>query len=272
MAMQPAAGVGEEASVRRIVSLAPSDTEIAYALGLGPRVVGVCDDSDWPHEARAVAKVGMDLQIDAERVAALEPDLVLASLSVPGMEKCVDAVRSRGLKTLVLDPKTLSDVMLDILEVGRVVDVEDRAKALVAQMRARLINVESSVEGQPRVRVYWEWWPRPLITPGRKSWMVDILRIAGGEMLFEEIEKESSPILEDQVLSKDPEAVVLCWCGTLQRKQDPARVMARPGWQRVKAVASGRVYGADEGLFGRPGPRLVEGAEWLAKILHPGAA
>jgi len=261
-----------EPSVRRIVSLAPSNTEIAHFLGLTDRVVGVCNDSDFPAELQGAARVGMDLNIDADAVAALSPDLVLASLSVPGMERCVEAVKSRGLPTLTLDPKRLEDVFRDIRLVGRAAGVPGRAEALNASLQRRLAAVESAVMGPPRPRVWWEWWPRPLISPGSRSWMVDIVHIAGGELIFGDVDRESFTVEEERVLLQDPEVAVLCWCGTLQRKQDPAKLMARPGWAGVRAVAERRVFAVDEALFGRPGPRLVEGAELLAKVFHPRAA
>lgn len=267
----PAGGHGEP-SVSRIVSLAPSNTEIAHFLGLTDRVVGVCDDSDFPPGLAGVARVGMDLQIDAERVVALEPDLVLASLSVPGMERCVQAVEGKGLPVLTLDPKRLDDVFRDIDAVGKAAGVPGRARALNGALRERLATVERSVAGLERPRVWWEWWPRPLIAPGKRSWMVDIVRIAGGRLLFDEEDRESFTVDPERVLVRDPEVAVLCWCGTLQRKQDPVKLLERPGWQGVRAVMEGRVFAVDESLFGRPGPRLVDGAEHLAKVFHPRAA
>jgi iron complex transport system substrate-binding protein len=86
------------------------------------------------------------------------------------------------------------------------------------------------------------------------------------------VPRESFPLEEARVLKQDPEVIVLCWCGTLQRKQNPSKVYAREGWRGLQAVVGKRVFAVDEGLFGRPGPRLVDGTEALAKILHPGAA
>ena len=259
----------ERPAVSRIVSLAPSNTEIAYYLGLGDQVVGVCDDSDWPADARTKEKVGMDLQIDAQKVASLHPDMVLASLSVPGMEKCVAAVRERGLDAIVLNPKSLADVLDNIEEVAKAAGVPRRGWALAGRMREGFGKVERAVEGLPRPRVYWEWWPRPLISPGGKSWMVNLVRIAGGEMLFREEDKESFIVEESRLLAADPEVVVMCWVGAIAKKQDPAKVFAREGWGAVKAVRHGRVYALPDVLFAAPGPRLVDGAEALAKVLHP---
>jgi iron complex transport system substrate-binding protein len=259
----------ERPAVSRIVSLAPSNTEIAYYLGLGAQIVGVCDDSDWPADARTKAKVGMDLQIDAAKVAALHPDLILASLSVPGMEKCVAAVRERGLDAVVLDPKSLDNVLENIEEVAKAAGVPRRGWALAGQMREAFARVERAVDGLDRPSVFFEWWPRPLISPGARSWMVDVVRTAGGTMLFKDEDKESFIVEEGRLLTADPEVIVMCWVGAIAKKQDPAKVYAREAWAGVKAVRQRRVFALPDTLFAAPGPRLVEGAKALAKVLHP---
>jgi iron complex transport system substrate-binding protein len=260
----------ERPRAHRIVSLAPSNTEIAYYLGLGPQVVGVCDDSTWPEDAKTKAKVGMDLQIDAQKVAALNPDLILASLSVPGMEKCVAAVRERGLDAIVLDPKSVENVMENIEEVARAAGVALRGAQLARNMRESFRRVEAAVSGLERPSVYWEWWPKPLIVPGAKSWMVDIVRIAGGRLLFSDENRESFVLEEKRLLDADPKVVVLCWVGAIAKKQEPSKVYARKSWAHVKAVRSRQVFAVPDTLFAAPGPRLADGAQMLAKILHPG--
>ena len=262
---------GERPLVHRIVSLAPSNTEIAYYLGLGEQVVGVCDDSDWPADARTKVKVGMDLQIDAGKVAALKPDMVLASLSVPGMEKCVAAVRERGLDAIVLNPKSLEDVFSNIEEIAKAAGVPQRGFALTSRMRKGLGEVADAVKGLHHPTLFWEWWPRPLISPGGRSWMVDVVRTAGATMLFQDEQKESFIVEVGRILNMDPEVIVLCWVGALATKQDPAKVYERELWAGVQAVRNQRVYALPDVLFAAPGPRLLDGARALAKVLHPHA-
>lgn len=257
---------------RRIVSVCPSNTEILWALGLADHVVATDDCSDWPPDAVAKPKVGLDLHIDAAKVASHEPDLVLASLSVPGMEKVVASLEQRGLPTMVLNGKSLDEVWLDIAAVGEATGRVREATELVHAQQKRVGAVRGRWEGAPRKRLFLEWWPRPLIVPAQRSWFNDMAAAVNAENVFASKPGESAPVREEEVFDADPDHVLLCWCGTLQRKQDPAKVAARPGWGKLRAVREGKVAALDEGLFGRPGPRLVEGIEVLERIVRGAGA
>lgn len=259
---------GDVPEPRRIVSVCPSNTEILWALGLGDRVVAVDDCSDWPPEALERPKVGLDLHIDADKVRAMAPDLVLASLSVPGMETVVHNLVARKLPVLVLNAKRLGEIWDDIALVGERTGRVREATELAHALKKRVAAVRERCEGLPRLRLYLEWWPRPLIAPARNSWFNDMAGAVGGENIFEDKPGESAKVEEREVFERDPDHMLLCWQGTLQRKQDPARVRARPGWERLRAVREGRVAGLEEGLFGRPGPRVVEGVEALERVVR----
>ncbi|MEX2355448.1 MAG: cobalamin-binding protein [Thermaerobacterales bacterium] len=257
----------------RLVSLTPSNTEIVHALGLDRFLVGVDDHSDYPPEVVGdLPRVGPDLQIDIDRAAALKPDLILASLSVPGMERNVEQLVERGLRHIVLNALSMEEVFADILWVARETGSEERGLQVVSRMKERLAAVSGEVEklraGRPPVNLFWEWWPKPLITPGRQSWINDVCRIAGARNIFEDLDAASQPVESETVVARSPDAVVLCWCGTLQPMMDPERVRQRPGWAGLAAVRDDRIFALPEELFGRPGPRLVEGAEILAGILY----
>ena len=254
---------------RRIVSVCPSNTEILCALGLQDRLVGIDDCSDWPPEVQGKARVGLDLQIDAAKVAALEPDLVVASLSVPGMEQVVASLEARKLPILVLNAKRLPEIWSDIALVGERTGRVREATELLHGLQKRVAAVRARCEDAPRLKLYLEWWPRPLIAPTQKSWFNDMAEAVNAENIFADHPGESAPVTDADVLARAPDHVLLCWCGTLQRKQDPAKVKTRPGWEQLAAVREGRVAALDEGLFGRPGPRVVDGIEVLAKTVRP---
>jgi len=253
----------------RIVSLAPSNTEILWALGLGDRLVGVDSRSNYPPEVRRLPRVGKGLDIDVGTVAELKPELVVASLSVPGMERNLPKLETQRLRYVVIDPKSLGDVLQSILDLGEVTGRVVEAQRLVQQLGDRMDVVASRVsEASARPGVYWEWWPRPLITPGRKSWITDMIEMAGGVNVFGDQDRESVNIDEDMVFTRSPEVIVASWCGA-EKMADRERIKGRRGWQILPAVQNDRVYAVEEESFGRPGPRLVEGLEAVARMLHP---
>ncbi len=240
----------------RIVSLAPSNTEILFALGLGPRVVGADDDSDHPAAVAGLPRVGRDLQIDVERVAALAPDLVLASLSVPGMERNVAALAARRLPFLTLNPQSLGEVLADIRLVGRVTGAEGAAATLVIDLERRIAAVQAATAAlDPAARpvVYWEWWPRPPISPGRRSWITDLLALAGARNLHGDADRTSLVVEDAATRAADPEVAIVCWCGA-RKLVAPAKIAARPGWKayaRSARAASTRCWKRRSGDRGR---------------------
>lgn len=251
----------------RVVSLCPSNTEIVGALGCADMLVGVDEWSDQPEQVTGLPRIGTDLQVDVDAIADLHPDLVLASLSVPGMERNVAGLRERGLRHIVLDPVSLEGTLQSILDAGAALGVSGRAERLVAELRERIAAVRARpVAGDPGL--YWEWWPKPLISPGRDSWITEMSRLAGGHNVFGGEPVRSRPFTDAEVLAAQPDLVLLCWCGTLQRRQSVDAVTRRAGWDNLAAVRAGRVFTLPESLFGRPGPGLVDGLEQLADLLH----
>lgn len=255
----------------RIVSLACSNTEIVCALGCADLLVGVDDHSDFPEEVVArLPKVGPDLEIDVDRVAELEPDLVLATLTVPGHEKVVERLEAARLPYIAPEPVSLEDVYRDILDIGGRLDVSDRASRLVAEMRAEIAGgAESAVlDETARPSVMIQWWPKPVITPGRYSWATDVVRAAGGRALLEEEEHKSRPMTDDEVAELAPDAVVLSWCGVHPDKYRPDVVLRNERWQEMDFVRAERVFCIGEPYLGRPGPRLVEGFRRVREVVR----
>ena len=247
-----------------MVSLTCSNTEIVCALGRGADLVGLDDHSDHPPEVvDALPRVGPDLQIDVAKVAALAPDLVLASLTVPGHERVVEAIDAAGLPWIAPDPESLDDVYRDITDIALRLEVPERGAALVAHMRAELVAVPA-IE-RPGVLV--EWWPKPVIAPGRRSWVTDLLHLAGGRNPLADHEVLSTPVTDEQVVALDPDAVVVCWCGVPFHRYRPDVVRRRAAWASVRALRHDRVHCIPEAWLGRPGPRLVEGYHALRQVI-----
>ncbi|MDX1493598.1 MAG: cobalamin-binding protein [Longimicrobiales bacterium] len=254
----------------RIVSLACSNTEIVYALGRADWLVGVDEHSDWPPEVVGpLPKVGPDLDIDVEKVAALEPDLVLATLTVPGHEKVVERLEAAGLPYIAPEPVSLEDVYADIREIGRRLDAADQAEEVVAEMKAELEpdgEAEEEDEGE-RPSILIQWWPKPVITPGMRSWATDVIRAAGGRAVLGDEDLKSRPMTDDEVAEADPDAVVLSWCGVHPDKYRPDVVLRNERWQELSFVKEERVFCIGEPFLGRPGPRLVEGVRAMRKVV-----
>lgn len=257
----------------RIVSLCPSNTEIVAALGRASDLVGVDRSSDWPPEVTRLPRVGPDLEIDVAAVAALRPDLVLSSATVPGMEGNLDRLDAAGIAHAVIDAQSLDAVFASIELVGRLVSETARAAAVVGAMRAELDALRIDALGRARrPRVYLEWWPKPLIAPGARCWTAEMIAIAGGEPLFADRDVRSEVVSAEAVIAREPEVMLTCWCGVPHERQKPGTLRDRPGWEALPASRAGRVFAAEERFFGRPGPRLVEGVRWLSGILAEAAA
>lgn len=248
----------------RVVSLACSNTEIVHALGRADLLVGVDDHSDWPPEVvDPLPRVGPDLQIDMERVIALKPDLVLASLTVPGHEKVVEGLVAAGLPCVVFEPVSLEDVYRDIREIGNLLGVSDRADALVRSMRD-VLDAPPLPSDAPSILV--QWWPKPVITPGRLSWATDVLAAAGARATLGHEEVKSRPMSDAEVAAAAPDAVVLSWCGVDPAKYRPEVVLRNPAWQSLEFVRRRQVHCIGEPFLGRPGPRLVEGVRAVRRL------
>ncbi len=249
----------------RVFSHTCSNTEIVCALGCADMLVGVDADSDHPADIVArLPRTGRDLNLDIDAVAALEPDLVLTSLTVPGHERVVDALHAVGLSTLVCDPQSLDDVHGDIRRIAAALGVHARGETLVADMEAAMPAVATTAR-RPSVLV--EWWPKPVIAPARRSWVTDLIRRAGGENPWAGEDAKSLPLENDRVIAAAPDIVVMSWCGVKVENYRADVVRRREGWRTVPAVAHDRVHAVSEAFLGRPGPRLVEGYRRLRGII-----
>lgn len=249
----------------RVVSLTCSNTEIVAELGLSDWLVGVDDHSDWPEAALAgLPRLGPDLSIDVNRVEALQPDLVLASLTVPGHEGVVAALKARGLPVLAPEPTQLAHVARDLREVGaalgRAAEGERAAQRFEASLDARTVS-------PGEVSVLVEWWPRPVYVPGRDSWVTEMIERAGGRNPFAGIAVKSLAVDDTAIQQAAPDAIVMSWCGVPERKYRADIVRRRPGWRDVPAVRHDLIRPIAEAWMGRPGPRLLLGLDALKAVV-----
>jgi iron complex transport system substrate-binding protein len=258
---------GPVPSARRIVSIAPSNTEILHALGLGRRIVGVDSWSDYPPRVLKLPRLGSDLHVDVARVVELQPDLVVASLHVPGMQDNLPAFEDAGLPYLALGGRGLDGVWQDMRVIGEYLGRSRRAEKLIGESQARMGRVASRLQRQgPPPRVHWEWSAQPVVA-ARRSWITEMLELCGAENVYADLDVESARVSQEDAVARQPDVLVACWCGA-RKLPTRERVLGRAGWQDTPAVRSGRVFVLKEDLFGRPGPRLADGVEALADLLE----
>ena len=252
----------------RIVSIAPSNTEILFALGLGDKVVGVTKYCDYPAEAQEKPNVGGFSTPNIEEIVALSPDLVVAASRHE--EEIIPQLEEKGITVLGLEPKTLDSILEAITLIGSVTGTEEASK-LVTSMENRIKAVTdrvSSLSEEEKPRVFYLTWHDPLKTSGSGSINNELIEKAGGRNIFSDIEGVQNVDLETLV-SRDPQ-VMIAGIGmgtgedqTLQYLTQESRL------KNTEAARNGSIYGIDMDLSGRGGPRIVEGLEEFARCIHP---
>ncbi len=287
----------------RMVSLLPSATEIVCALGLGDALVGVTHECDFPsevarlprltasrisHETMTSAEIdhavrsqldghGSIYELDEERMRALRPDLILTqelcevcAVSYKEVERAARMFET-DVRVVSLEPNTIDDIFENIRTVGRLAGRTDQAEELVSHLRSRLDRVAAALRNVPRrPRTLMLEWLEPAFAPGH--WVPEQVMIAGGDHAFGRAGRPSVTTTADEITAYAPEVVVLIPCGYY--KEDILRQLPQSrlpsGWDELPAVRAGEVWAVDAtSYFSRPGPRVIAGAEILARILHP---
>jgi iron complex transport system substrate-binding protein len=248
--------------VERIVSLAPSNTEILFELGLGDKVVGVDQASDFPSEALDKTVVGGYFGgYNMEIITVLDPQLVLAS-SINSQE-LIGELENRSFAVVVLDAADISGVFQDIELVGNLTGATAEAETLIGTLSARVDEVTNTIleTGVPRPRVYIEL-DNNLWTYGPGSFGNDLIELAGGENIAGDMDYPYVKLDEEFIVSSAPDVIISVWTPLDEIK-------ARPGWSNVPAIQNDSLYSIDGDLVSRPGPRIVQGLEELASAIYP---
>lgn len=292
---------------QRIASLLSSATEMLYGLGLGEQVVGVSHECDFPpdvrhkprltftriaveaasgdidRQVRELSAAGQPLyEIDVERLAALEPDLIVTQaqcdVCAVRYEDVLAAVRDtpalRGTRVVPLNPATLDDIFADIARLGAATGYEAAAQQLLARLRQRVAAVQqrtAALTDAQRPRVGCIEWIEPLMVAA--NWTPQLVELAGGRQSLAEAGRHSGYTAWDELLAMDPEVLVVMPCGfDLPRTiAESATLTSKPGWRDMSAVRASRVLAVDgNAYFNRSGPRIVDSLEILARLVQPG--
>ena len=275
----------------RIVSLSPSSTEILFAVGAGPKVVGVTDYCNYPPEldakivAEEIAKVGGYWNPSVETITALKPDLVLVSTAkctvktneckMTCSRRCeittqvAAQLRSLGLNVLTLGPHSMTDVLDDIVLVGRTTGNVTEAINLVDNLRQRIDNVVTkSNAASHKLKVYFEVWNDPYMSVSSKTWIGNLINLAGGTNIFGEAISEWPMIPPEKIIQHDPDILVFPVIPDVPRFWGSFEdVKKRKGWEKITAVKNDHLYEVPRDCISRPGPRLVESLEMLANFI-----
>jgi iron complex transport system substrate-binding protein len=268
LGLRVASGDGERVR-RRIVSLAPSVTEMLFGLGVGDRIVGATDHCDFPPEAKKIPRVGGLGQPNIEKLLSLAPDIVI--LTDLERKDLAEALRRAGIQVLELKIGNFAELFDAERKIGDAVGEPERAARQVREMQAQLDRAARRYAGVPRdrlPRVFIEVWADPLITAGGTSFLDDVVARAGGVNVAHDLDRDYPTINPEKVVEWNPDVILLCYM--TEAKSATTQIAGRIGWGGIKAVRDGQVIAdisPDELL--RPGPRLVGGVEQLAERLHP---
>ncbi len=269
-------GAGKEvnltAPATKIVSLAPSNTEILFAIGAGDRLVGREDYSNFPEEGvKDIPSIGgLDGKLNLEKITSLQPDLVLAAeINTPDQIKALDDL---GLKVVVLkNPIEWNGLYENIKLVGKATGQDAAAEKLAGELAARVKAVTDAVStAEATPVVFYELdatEPAKPWTTGPGTFMDLLINQAGGVNAAAGMDSPWGQLSQEELIVQNPDFILLG--DNLYGGVTPEQVAARPGWDSIKAVQQNQVFTFNDDLVSRPGPRMVDGLEALAKTIHP---
>jgi iron complex transport system substrate-binding protein len=251
---------------QRIVCLTAETAEIAFTLGAGERVVGVPGTARRPEAVRERARVGGFTTFRTDKILALQPDLVLAFSDL--QRDVVSELIAAGITVLCTNQRSFDEVLRTILLIGGALGLEPAARGVVDDIRDEVKQIrEYSANWPDHPRVYFEEWMDPMIAGIR--WVSELIEIAGGQDVFAELREHGGArdrvVTTDEVARRDPQIILASWCG---KPVDTAAIVARPGWQRVSAVAAGQVHEIPGEDVLSPGPSLVHGLRRIHEIIQ----
>ena len=251
---------------QRVVALAPSITEIIYALGQENLLKGVTLYSDFPPAAVSLPKVGSYVQLNLEKIVALKPDLCIA-IKDGNPRVVANRLQSLNIPVYAVDPRNLETVMQTVLEIGNLLNASQRAYLLVQRMRSRVLKVKSRLaKSAYRPRVFFQIGITPIVSIGTHTFIHELIVLAGGKNLAQ------GPVAyprfsREQVLVLSPEVFIIT---SMARAAVFEQVKAEWNrWPNMPAIRDHRIFLEDSNFFDRPTPRLVDGLELLVKLIHP---
>ncbi|MEP6997918.1 MAG: cobalamin-binding protein [Betaproteobacteria bacterium] len=254
------------APARRIVSLAPSATELLFAAGAGDSLVAVTDPADWPPEAAGRPRVGDARTLDLERIVGLRPDLAVAWPYVAPAQ--IERLQALGIPVYRTDPHTPEAIAQDIERLGTLAGTTEVANGVAARFRSRLSALRQRRHGVETIRVFYEIWHQPLYTIGGAHLISAAITLCGGENVFAALSLPAPSVSVEAVLAARPSLIIAGTDGAVR----PVWLDAWRRWAELPAVARGNLFVVDANLLHRAGPRFVDGAEALCAVIDQARA
>lgn len=251
------------AKIERVVSLAPNVTENVFAVGAGSKLVGVTTYCDYPAEAQKIAKIGDTIAPNLETIIALKPQLIIASTDSQ-LEAFIRRADAQNIAVFVTDAKSLDAVFKDLRALGDLLGTKEQAEKLVADLQKRQTAIEEKVKGQTPVKTFFQVSPEPF-TIGRASFITDLIERAGGVSVTADAPESYFKISKETAVALQPEAIIL----SVNEAMGANNNEPFEAFRSAPAIKNNRVYRLNGDLLVRPGARLVDGLEALAKALHP---
>ena len=255
-------------SAKRIVSMAPSITEILFALGLNEEIVGVTDFCDYPEAALTKPRIGGFVNPNIEKIVSLKSDLIIATRDGNRMGT-IHRLNDLGFSVYVVNPKGFDGVMKTIQNIGEIVGRQDESRRTIRDMITRKEKVVRFTRSLPQPKVFFQVGNAPIITVGRGTLADDLIHLAGGKSISEN-ETLSYPLYSiETILSKAPEIIIM---SSMESNKDYSNLIKKwQNWKNIPAVKKNAIYVVDSNLVDRPTPRIVEGLEEMLRIIHPEA-
>lgn len=245
---------------QRIISLTPSVTEMLFALEVGSRVVGVTNYCNYPAEALNIAKIG-DTNLNFERILELQPDLIIGVGSMQAED--INKLLSLGQKVFVIEAVKIADIPRQMRVLGRVLGNGGVGEKIATNFENGIAAIQKKVSQQTaRPRVFIEIWNEPLMTAGPKTFMDELIVMAGGSNIAGDSPNPWPQFSMETVIQRNPEVIILtCY--------NKAEVLKRKAWAGISAIKNGRVFEINPDIYSRPAPRLLDALSEMYSLLHP---
>jgi len=248
----------------RVISLAPSNTEILFAIGTGNKVVGVTSYDDYPEEVLDIEKIGDFNGINLERIIELEPDLVINYGD--GVTEENERLLEAGIQIAGFEPESLQEVYYTILRIGTITGQKQEAIDLVEDMGSKEVELTEKIEGLDKKTVFYEIWHEPLMAAGPGSFIDELIILAGGENVAADADGEYPQFDLEQLIERNPQVYITA--NDLPEKTADS-IKVRPGYSEIDAIKNDRVYLLDGNIMSRPGPRIIDALELMIGAIHP---